>query len=322
MALLYQAVAVRLFVPYTMALFSLLSEDHREWDVDQFRVAMASTKSPLGALVSTPAQRRLLSSWRKRHRQAGVIALFWLLGAIVLAAFPFLLPQVLARGIPVVQGVPGSTEYCSPMLNSSTWMASAHYHKLLSLDMMRSVDAHEYNYNTMNAESIGFPHDKDRVVISSDCPNWAPVCERDNSLRVDIDFWIQQSESGVASKTASEIPNSESGGTSEIPYVTEEFTPAERFGYGYNLFAYYNTTGESRKSVWKPNSTLAHNGDLTILFYHIGNILSPGPSDDPVFGTTSTPINGSETYIYAHGIIPVICNTSYAYCPGQDIAFL
>ncbi|KAH6883829.1 hypothetical protein B0T10DRAFT_463195 [Thelonectria olida] len=93
---------------------------------------------------------------------------------------------------------------CSPMLNSSTWMASAHYDKLLSLDMMRSVDAHEYNYSATNAKSIGLPHDKDRVVISSNCPNWAPVCERNNSLRVDIDFWVKQSDSGIASKTASE----------------------------------------------------------------------------------------------------------------------
>ncbi|KAL6412938.1 hypothetical protein AUP68_02432 [Ilyonectria robusta] len=347
--LLYQAVAVRLFVPYTMALFSLLSEDHREWYVDQFRVAMANTKSPLGALASTPAQRSLLSSWRKRHRQAWGIAFLWLLGAIVLTVFPFLLPLVLARGIPVVQGVPGSVEFCSPMLNFSTWMASAHYDKLLSLDMMRSVDARGYNFSATNATSVGLPHDKDRVVISSDCPSWAPVCERNNSLRVDIDFWVKQSDSGVASKTASE--NAEFGvlntcyklqGRSKLlqkradgadtygllygttntasgtPYVTEEFTPAERFGYGYNLFAYSNTTRKSRQPVWEPNSTLAHDGDLTILFYHIGNILSPGPSDDPVFGTTSAPLNGSKTYIYTHGIIPIICNTSYTYCPSQD----
>jgi hypothetical protein len=349
-ALLYQAVALRLFLPYTMTLFSLLSEDHREWDVDQFRVAMANTKNPLGALVNTPAQRSLFNSWRKRHRQAGSIAFLWFLGAIVLAVFPFLLPLALARGIPVVQGVPGSTKYCSPMLNSSTWMASAHYDKLLSLDMMRSVDAYGYNYSATNAKSIGLPHAKDRVAISSSCPMWAPACESNNSLQVNINFWVKQSDLGIASKTASEnaefgmlntcyklqgrskllqkredgadtyglLYGTASSGTSGTPYVTEEFTPMERFGYGYNLFTYFKTTRESRQSAWEPNSTLAHDGDLTILFYHIGSILSPSPSDDPIFGTTSAPINGSETYIYTHGIIPVICNTSYAYCPGQD----
>lgn len=115
------------------------------------------------------AYRSLLNSFRRGCRLAKGIALLWLLGAVVLAVIPFLLPPLLAKGIPVVQGVPGSTEYCSPMLNFSTWMASAQYDRLLSLDMLRSIDAHGYNYSATNATSIGLPHDKDRLVISSDC---------------------------------------------------------------------------------------------------------------------------------------------------------
>ncbi|KAH6889446.1 hypothetical protein B0T10DRAFT_561912 [Thelonectria olida] len=346
-ALLYQAVAVRLFRPYTMALFWLLSEDHREWDVDQFRVAMANTKSPLAALCSKPAYRSLLGlqSCRKERRSAKGISLLWLLGAIVLAVFPFLLPLILAKGIAVVEGVPGSTEYCSPILNASNWMASAHYDKLLSLEMLQSVDAHGYYYGSPDAASIGLPHDKDRVVISSDCPDWAPVCERKNPLRIDIDFWVKQSQLGIASRAPSR--NAEFGvlntcyklqlrvklvrewqdgadtygllygtgsNTNGTPYVTEQFTPAEKFGYGYNLFSHF--TGMSGDSHWKPNKTLDHDGDLTILFYHIGNILSPSPSDDPLFGTSSTLANGTDIYSYAQAIVPIICNTSYAYCPG------
>lgn len=354
-ALLYQAVAARLFRPYSMLVFWLLSEDHREWHIDQLRVAMANTRGPLGALFSTPAYRSLFASrgFRDKSRPGRVAALLWLLGGTVLAVFPFFLPLLLARGVAVVQGVPGSTEFCSPLLNFSSWMAAAHYDKLLSLEMLQSADAHGYNYSGINASSVGLVNDKDRVVISPTCPPWAPICDRKNPLRVDIDFWVKQSDLGISSKSSSH--NAEFGvrntcyklqsrqkllrkmpdnadiygmlygsatGTHGDAYVTEEFSPAERFGYGYNLWSHFTST--SKNALWHPNKTLAHEGDLTILFYHIGTILSTGPSDDALFGTNSTPIDANNMYVYLRGIVPVMCNTSYAYCPGgsQDCVSL
>ncbi|KAH7231476.1 hypothetical protein B0J15DRAFT_575124, partial [Fusarium solani] len=346
MTLLYQTVVVRLFRPYTMALFWILSEDHREWDIDQLRVAMANMRGPLAALLSTPAYRTLLGRGHKKGRLAKGIVLLWLFGALVLAVIPFFLPILLARGIPIVQGVPGSDDYCSPMLNFSNWTAEAQYGRLLTWDMLRLADIHGYNYSAMNAPSVGLLNDKDRVAISSDCPEWAPVCDRNNSLRIDIDFWIKRSELGIGSGAPSEyaefgvlntcykleyrrkfLRTEQDGtetygllygtgaGTGGSEYVTDEFNAEERVCYGYDLFAHYNTSRNSNVTIWKPNDTLAHDGDRTILFYHIRNILSPSPSDDAIFGTNSTPIAGS--YLYRRAIIPVMCNTSYAYCLGE-----
>ncbi|KAH6883912.1 hypothetical protein B0T10DRAFT_494023 [Thelonectria olida] len=159
--LLYQVVAVRLFRPYTMALFSLLSEDLRAWDVDQVRVVMANTRSPLTALLSKPAYRVLLSSVPTKRRLTKGIALLWLLGALLLAVIPFFLPLLLAREIPVVRGVPGSTDDCSPRLNFSDWVAGARYNGLLSSDMLRSADVYGYNYSATNAASVGLSNNKD-----------------------------------------------------------------------------------------------------------------------------------------------------------------
>ncbi|KAM5349918.1 hypothetical protein ACJ41O_006423 [Fusarium nematophilum] len=345
--LLYQAVAVRLFRPYTMALFWLLSEDHRGWDVDQLRVAMANTRSPLASLISQPAYRTLFGRGPTKCWPARWITLLWLFGALLLAVIPFFLPLLIAREIPVVQGVPGLADDCSPMLNFSNWRAQAQYDRLLSWDMLRLADVHGFNYSALNSTSVGLPNDKDRVAISSDCPEWAPVCDRNNSLRVDVDFWIKRSQLGISSKTPSKDvefgvlntcykleyhrrflrieedgtqtygllygTSSETNGTE---YVTEEFVPEERFCYGYDLFSHFNTSGSSSVSLWTPNNTLLHDGDRTILIYHIRSILSPLPSDDPVFATNSTPIRGS--YHYLRGIVPIMCNTTYAYCSGGE----
>ncbi|CAH0020096.1 unnamed protein product [Clonostachys rhizophaga] len=332
--LLYQLVAARLFRPYAMGLFWLLSEDHRAWDVDQVRVAMANTMSPLTALLSKPAYRILISSFSTKYRLARSIALLWLLGALSLA-----------REIPVVQGVPGSTDDCILMPNFTNWMASAQYDGLLSVDMLRSADVDRYNYTATNAASVGLPNNKDRVVISSDCPEWAPICDRSNPLRIDIDFWLKQSDLGIGSRARSEhvefgvlntcykleirtkVLQTEEDGTNIYgllygtdhnlsDFVTDKVNPGkEAFGYGYNLFPHFNTSGDSTKPLWTPNDTLAHYGDRTLLFYHLGGIFSPSPSSDPIFGTNTTPIE--EHYIYLHRVIPVICNTSYAYCPRE-----
>ncbi|KAM0417007.1 hypothetical protein ACHAPT_012973 [Fusarium lateritium] len=340
--LLYQAVAVRLFRPYTMSLFWLLSESHRAWDVDQVRVAMANTMSPQTALVSTPAYRCLGIT---KCRPAKGVALLWLLGALVLTVIPIFLPLLLARRIPVVQGVPGSIENCSPILNYSNWMARSQYDGLLAGDMLRFADIHNYNYSGLSARSVGLSNNKDRVAISSECPDWAPVCDRNNSFRIDVDFWVKQSDVGIGSKSSSGhaefgvlntcykpeyrrkfLRTEEDGtdtygllygtgsGTGGDEYVTEEFTPQERFCYGYDLFAHFNSSKPSTVSIWEPNKTLAHDGDLTLLFYHIRLILSPTTSNDPVFATNSTPIG--EAYRYRRAIVPIMCNTSYAYCPG------
>ncbi|RSL91338.1 hypothetical protein CEP51_000338 [Fusarium floridanum] len=340
--LLYQAVAVRLFRPYAMSLFWLLPEHHRTWDVDQVRVAIANTMSPQAALVSTPAYRCFGIT---KCKPAKGVALLWLLGALVLTVVPIFLPLLLARRIPVVQGIPGSIENCSPLLNYSNWMARSQYDGLLSWDMLRFADTHGYNYSGSTASTVGLSNDKDRVAISSECPDWAPACDRNNSFRVDVDYWVKQSEVGIGSKSSSRhaefgvlttcykpeyrrkfLRTEEDGtntygllyGTSSSTggdeYVTEEFSVEERFCYGYDLFAHFNSSGPSKVSIWEPNSTLIHDGDLTLLFYHIRLILSPTTSDDPVFTTNNTKVGGA--YRYTRAIVPIMCNTSYAYCPG------
>lgn len=340
--LLYQAVAVRLFRPYAMSLFWLLPEHHRAWDVDQVRVAMANTMSPQAALVSSPAYRCLGST---KCKPAKGVSILWLFGALVLTVVPMFLPLLLARRIPVVQGVPGSIENCSPLLNYSNWMARSQYDGLLSWDMLRFADTHAYNYSGSNASAVGLSNNKDRVAISTECPDWAPACDRNNSFRVDVDYWVKQSEVGIGSKSSSrhaefgvlttcykpeyrrKFLRTEEDGTNTYgllygsssstggdEYVTEEFNLEERFCYGYDLFAHFNSSGPSKISIWRPNDTLTHDGDLTILFYHIRLILSPTTSDDPIFATNNTKVGGQ--YRYRRAIVPIMCNTSYAYCPG------
>ncbi|KAH6888183.1 hypothetical protein B0T10DRAFT_574216 [Thelonectria olida] len=348
LALLYQLVAVRLFRPYTMALFWLHSEEHRAWASDQFRVAMANTKTPISAMTAAPAYRVLVRSAGAEWRREKVLALLWLIGALVLTVIPFLIPVFQDRFIPTVQGVPGTSQDCRPVLNFTADWGISKFNRLLALDMLRTADQSGYNYNSTTAASVGLRGPKDRISLSMSCPHWAPVCDRTNPMRLDIDYWVKRSDLRIGSKTSSKDPEFGVLNTCYLPErhvrllettkdgreiygmlygwvngsgfdnVTHIYTPLERFGYGYSLFSSYNSRGESE--MWLPNKTLDHDGDRTILFYHLSTISNVGQSDDPLFRTNSTPTKGGY-FLPMKAVIPIICNTTYSFCPEAGHCF-
>ncbi|KAL2192280.1 hypothetical protein P885DRAFT_48064 [Corynascus similis CBS 632.67] len=351
LTLLYQLVAVRLFRPYSMALFWFHHEKNQEWYSDQFRVAMANTKTPISALTAPPAYRVLLrSAWTTRQRER-ILVLFWLFGALVLTVMPFLVPVLQGRFIPIVQGVPGSSQGCGPLLNFTTSFGQSRYHKLLALDMLKKVDLSGYNYNGTTAASVGLHNPKDRIFLSRTCPQWAPVCDRANPMTLDIDYWVKRSDFHIGNPNPSQDPEFGVLNTCYLPEirlkylttvedgnqmygmlygpvekngyedVTLEITPGERFGYGYWLHSFVNSRNETE--LWRPNqTTLGHNGVRTILFYHFSSVSNLAQSDDPLFRTNNTRNNDTERFYYDNPVNPVICNTTYSFCPVAENCLL
>ncbi|PVI00417.1 hypothetical protein DM02DRAFT_395496 [Periconia macrospinosa] len=346
--LLYQAVAVRLFRPYTMAVFWLYQEGNRAWDADQFRVAMANTSGPISAIFCKPAYRTLLRSGNAKRKHERMLSLLWLIGAFILSIGPFFIPVFQSKTIPTVQGAPASSHDCTllPEFNNDT-TGGRRYDKFLAVDMLRTADISGYNYSGTTAVSVGLKNRKDRIAFSSSCPEWAPVCDQSNPMNIDIEYWLKKSELRIGNPNTSEnlefgvlnscyllerrakLLTTDGDGRQEYgflygdskhqnySYVTSTWTPEERFGYGYTLLSLSNTGDE--RDIWKPNATLDHNGDRTILFYHIGTIFNKGQSKDPLFRTEDTPY-GEDTYGPVRPIIPVMCNTTYALCLNQHCA--
>jgi hypothetical protein len=344
--LLYQAVAVRIFRPYTMSIFWLYPERIKTWDADQFRVSMANARGPTSVLVCKPAYQTLLTIRNTSRRREGILAFCWLFGALILTALPFLIPAFYTSLIPVLQGTPASTADCSviPFFEDAT--ESMKYDKLLALDMLRTTDLREYNYNGTNAKSVGLKHPKDRISITSNCHIWASVCDGTNPMTIDIEFWVKRSELHIGNIDKSEDPEFGVLSTCYLPerrlkslktyeednrtqwgflygsaidtnftHVTHSFTPEERFGYGYTLLAVTSIRGES--GIWQPNNTLDHDGDRTLLFYHIGTARNKGPSTDPLFRTQSSPLY-DDVFLPMKAVIPVMCNTTYSFCINQQ----
>ncbi|KAK4246243.1 hypothetical protein C7999DRAFT_15611 [Corynascus novoguineensis] len=347
LTLLYQLVAVRLFRPYSMALFWFYHEEYQEWYSDQFRVAMANTKTPISALTAPPAYRVLLRYARATRQREKILALFWLFGAIVLTVMPFLVPVLQDRFIPIVQGVPGSSQGCGPILNFTTSIGGSKFDKLLALDMLKKVDLSGYNYNGTTAASVGLNNPKDRINLSRTCPQWAPVCDRANPLTLDIDYWVKRSDFHIGNPNPSEDPEFGVLNTCYLPErhvkfletnedgnqfygmlygpvnasgyedVTLAVTPGERFGYGYWMSSYVNS--RHRMDPWFPNqTTLDHDGIRTILFYHFSSVSNIAQSDDPLFRTNNTPIGDEGRFLYYKAVNPVICNTTYSFCPAAE----
>ncbi|KAH7111889.1 hypothetical protein B0J11DRAFT_191629 [Dendryphion nanum] len=346
--LLYHAVAVRLFRPYTMAVFWLYNEENRAWDADQFRVAMANANGPISAIACKPAYRTLRFG-NTRQKYERMLALLWLIGAFFLAIAPFFIPVFQAKTIPVLQGIPASSHDCmlGPYFDDTS--AGIRYDKLLALDMLRTADLSGFNYSGTTAASVGLPNRKDQVSLSSSCPRWAPACDQSNPMSIDIEYWLKKSELRIGNLNTSEdldfgvlsscyIPERRvkpltihENGTqyygflygksdaSNYSYVTHMYTPEERFGYGYTLFSVSNSRDE--RDNWHPNITLDHNGDRTILFYHLGTVHNEGQSKDPLFRTQNTPAYGNM-YLPVKAIVPVMCNTTYAFCSKQDCTSL
>ncbi|KAI9770171.1 MAG: hypothetical protein M1839_003273 [Geoglossum umbratile] len=352
LVLLYRTVAVRLFTPYTMALFWFLDEGLRGWQADQLRVAMVNTSGPLDTLISTPVWRSmfegLTDSNVRRLKERG-IAWVWWVGALFFALFPFGVPFIASKVIPTVPGRPGWGDSCVSNIQFQSDKLAMRYHASLALDMLRQADvSNAYNYSGTSAALVGLTAKKDRVMVSADCPDWAPVCDKTNPLRVDVDYWLKPSDLSIAveregkdiefgvlntcykveqhTKLAPPDINTLGavywlmyGGNdiAGLPSVTDLYTDAELYGAGYYLIPAYNIRDPTVRS-WRPNNTLSHNGDRTLLVYHIGAVGSEGPSNDPVFATldhTNLNANDSSNYYWpVNTAVPIMCNTTFSVC--------
>ncbi|KAI9766152.1 MAG: hypothetical protein M1840_006719 [Geoglossum simile] len=346
LTLLYRTVATRLFKPYSLFIFGLLNEDRRGWQTDQLRVAIVNAGSPISALTCGPVYRAVRGG-PLRERCA---ALLWWIGALIFALLPLTVPLVLTKAIPGVSGVPGSTDSCAMGIG---WSLEAKdnpltlYTNAVATDMLRLVDRAGYNFSGTTAESVGLGMPNNRVVVSDDCPGWASVCDRKNSLRVDVDFWIKPSDLNIGAdkglegvkfgvlntcykvESHTKVLREQDNGTlvyglmyggalgpTAEPGVTVEMFKEESFGNGYSLDYFFNISVLTEAPAWQANDTLSHDGDRTLLIYHIMAVVSNEPITDPLFATASDPIAGNDTSIYlAHKFtVPIMCNTSYSLC--------
>jgi hypothetical protein len=365
LTLLYRTVATRLFKPYSMLIFKLLSEDRRDWQVDQLRVAIVNSGGPLGVLLLQPVWRTVFGGLRrggvKRARERWVAVIWWV-GGLVFSIAPLTVPFIMTRAIPSVSGVPGSVsmvtggksaaDQCAgsvAFLPDTPGNPNARYDTLLALDMLRQADSYGFNYSATSAQSVGLNMTKDRVFLSANCPEWAPVCDQTNPLRVDVDYWLRLSDLKIGvDKEAEDVEFGvlntcykveshtkylyEDGegdsvyglmyggdGIADFPNVTAILRRQEVFGSGYSVRSYFNATGlvDSTGLGWAPNDTMAHDGDLSLLIYHLGAVHTIGfSSADPLFATKTPPLTFNNISIYQalKITVPIMCNTSFSIC--------
>jgi hypothetical protein len=214
--------------------------------------------------------------------------------------------------------------------------------------MLRQVDNYGFNYSATSAQSVGLNMTKDRVFLSANCPDWAPVCDQTNPLRVDVDYWLRLSDLKIGVDMETEgvefgvlntcykveshtkyLFEDDAGisvyglmyggnGIPGFPNVTETFRREEIFGSGYSVSGHFNTPGFFDSVGWAPNDTMTHDGDLSLLIYHLGAVSTQGSSsDDQLFATNSTSnlaFNNIPIYKALKMTIPIMCNTSFSIC--------
>jgi len=325
--------------------------------MDQFRVAIVNAGSPLAVLSCTPAYRIAFGRGSPRRPLDRFLALIWMVGGLLLAVAPISIPFLRTKAVPVVSGLPGAGDNsCAGMVSfdrtKNTSGGYSLYTTTVALDMLRFADSYGYNYSLSTPTAIGLNHPKDRVVISAECPAWAPVCSRANGLTVEVDYWITPSDLGIATDDSSEelefgvlntcykveshtkfLGNDSNGlelyglmygglGAGPYPNATEAVRPeSEKLGYGYTLDPFSQTKElfDGRQIGWTPNNTLLHDGDLTLLIYHLGNVASYEPITDPLF-ETSTPIKTGRltTYESLKMTVPIMCNTTFSVCHSSS----
>jgi hypothetical protein len=206
LTILFQAAAVGLFKLWRVGLFSLLPETVSGWMTDQLRVAIVNRPNPLEVLWCTPALRSAFVGLFKggsTQRLERTISWLWLVGALILALLPLATSPLITSAVPYVSGLPGSTDDCAagvtflPAPGDTTGQSHSQYYTLAALDWLRAVDTSNFNYSATSAESIGLPRRGDTVAVSSVCPDWAPVYDQNNPLRVDMGFSVQPSDLGI-----------------------------------------------------------------------------------------------------------------------------
>lgn len=135
------------------------------------------------------------------------------------------------------------------------------YGTLPALDMLRLVD-NETAFNvdaiTAKAQSRRPLSSKDEVSVSSNCPGFTDVCNRNNSLRVDVNYWIRPSDLliGTDSNLELGVLNTCYKVQLYVKYLTLDNHGYRMYGHMYGSSGWYNygggiaygrTTGEQ---VW------------------------------------------------------------------------
>jgi hypothetical protein len=115
--------------------------------------------------------------------------------------------------------------------------------------------------------------------------------------------------------------NSDTGAAGIVVNETDIVFDVQRYAPGYTLKSYSSRTDAFLllPPFWTPNSTLVLGGDTTILFYYIGGVYQLQWSDDPLFATVNTSLEGGF-YGSKYIVSEIVCDTKYQFCvnDGHD----
>ena len=339
----------RLLRPFAALLFAFLPDAWRDWQIDQFRVILANTTSAPDAFFNGAVWRLL----KTRSSPAWGASVLWLAFAFSIIILSPLSAFAVSK-LPAVAGnLRRGDDYVSPAFfhfpDQNDEMAFQQPFIARAFDR---VDSTSPNYTSLNAAAIGLHHPEDRVYFPQGCPDWAPVCNRNRTLLVGMDYWITPRDLGVGG--AGDVRF----GVSEHCYLTEFHSRLLEERDGYNIYGvlygdwvdtstnkteyddrygpmvtdtwnslaansagayeftpFSSTNDTLLKNQLRANDTIRHAGDLTLLVLTSWGVRVKGQSNDALFATTNyTNLTRGDIRSTNRLIDALMCNTTYSYC--------
>lgn len=183
--------------------------------------------------------------------------MLWILGGFFLAVFPLTVPLLKTKVVPLVSGIPGShsplpcPRVVAGFRDNGPQLVKGReytlrYGTLLALDMLRLVgNETAFNVDAITAKAVGLYHPKDEVSVSSNCPGFTGVCNRNNSLRVDVNYWIRPSDLliGTDSNLELGVLNICYKVQLHVKYLTLDNHGCRMYGHMYGSSGWYNYGG-------------------------------------------------------------------------------